>query len=690
MKNFIQELKRRNVIKASLAYLVIAWVLLQVFQFLLPMLGASEWLLPTITLVLAIGLPVWIIISWIYEITPEGIEKTAKVSENELVTEITNKRLNVFIIVSLSIAVIVLTLKLTNVFSSNLDKQYAIAILPFDSMVVDKGNEWLSAGFTLDVNNYLSKIKGLRVTSLNSSEKYKDSDKTNSEIAEELAVSKLLRGTVRQIENRVIVTVRLIDTDADKITWTENFEEDLNENALKVQQEVSQKIVELLKIELSPEEEEILGKLPTENIEAFKLFSDGRLINDSRDREDLEKNIALNKQAVELDSSFAEAYAEIGQSTFLLGAYYQDYGYEWGVKNAMPYLEKALELDPNNAMVYGVKGMMSDNEDNWKQAQEYFEKAVAINPSAATIHYQYAKHLSYRDANKQLIHTIKAYKLDPLSAQIGHLYFAVLINDYKVVEAEQYYNKYGFLFTNNGEKLDKESILIAYKNKDWTARIRFFENELKKDTDNVILNRMLGNDYSGVLMDFNKAITYTKRAYALDSTSSDNAIQYFSVLLGSEKYKEVKKLMESENFKELFDKQDNLNWLFWYYYQQENYKKAQVLLLDSLMPYKSYNRTFIDAKLGNRKAVESSLRTVSYFKFPDGRALIYAILQERDSMYYYMEKIQEISVYRMPNTSEKIGFSIINSFREFDPYRKEERFKAFLKKHYLPLTHWNE
>jgi TolB-like protein len=678
------------VIKASLAYLVIAWVLLQVFQFLLPMLGAPEWLLSTLTLIIAIGLPIWIIISWIYEITPEGIEKTAKVSENELVTEITNKRLNVFIIVSLSIAVIVLTLKLTNVFSSDSNKLNSIAILPFDSMIVDEGNEWLSAGFTLDVNTYLSKIKNLHVTSLNSSEKYKDSDKTNPEIAEELVVSYLLRGTVRQVKNKVIVTVRLIDTNSDQTTWTKNFEDDLNENALNVQQEVSQKIVELLKIELSPKEEKILGKFPTDNIEAFKLYSDGRLINDSREKEDLEKNIALNKQAIELDSSFAEAYAEVGQATFLLGAYYQDYGYEWGVKNAIPYLEKALQLDPNNAMVYGVKGMMSENEDNWKQAQEYFEKAVAISPSAATIHYQYAKHLSNRDANKQRIHTIKAHKLDPLSAQIGHLFFAVLINDYKVVEAEQYYNKYDFLFTNNGEKLDKESVIIAYKNKDWTARIRFFENELKKDPDNVILNRMLVNDYIGVSMDFNKAIKYTKRAYALDSTSSDNANQYFSALSGSKKYKEAKKLMESENFKALFDKQDNLEGLFWYYYNQENYKKAQVLLLDSLMPNKSFKRTFIDAQLGNRKAVESSLKTINYFKFPQNRAFIYAILQERDSMYYYMEKILEISVYRVPDTSAKRGFSFINSDIEFDPYRKEDRFKAFLKKHYLPITHWNE
>ena len=99
MKKFIEELKRRNVIKASLAYLVVAWILLQVATTLLDIVHSPEWVIQSFTGILIIGLPIWIIISWIYDITPQGIEKTAKDSGSELVTQATNKRLNVFIIV---------------------------------------------------------------------------------------------------------------------------------------------------------------------------------------------------------------------------------------------------------------------------------------------------------------------------------------------------------------------------------------------------------------------------------------------------------------------------------------------------------------------------------------------------------------------------------------------------------------
>ena len=160
MKKFIEELKRRNVIKATIAYLVVAWILQQVFTNLLPLFDAPDWILKTITLILIIGLPVWIVISWIYELTPQGIEKTTKDSESELVAQATNKRLNVFIIVGLAIAVIVLAIK-PSFFSSDLDKEYSIAVIPFSNIKVDDGNEWLSAGFTTDINSYLSKISQL-------------------------------------------------------------------------------------------------------------------------------------------------------------------------------------------------------------------------------------------------------------------------------------------------------------------------------------------------------------------------------------------------------------------------------------------------------------------------------------------------------------------------------------------------
>ena len=111
-QKYISELKRRNVIKSGIAYLVVAWVLLQVFSILLPLFEAPLWVLKTITLIMAVGFPIWVIFSWIYEITPEGIKKTKQVEIDESESNITNKKLNKLIIIFLSIAVIFLLVKL--------------------------------------------------------------------------------------------------------------------------------------------------------------------------------------------------------------------------------------------------------------------------------------------------------------------------------------------------------------------------------------------------------------------------------------------------------------------------------------------------------------------------------------------------------------------------------------------------
>ena len=387
MKKFIEELKRRNVIKATIAYLVVAWIVIQVALAVLPTFGASDWVIQAIIIVMAIGLPVWVIISWVYDITPQGIEKTAKDSEKQIIREATNKRLNAFIIVGLSIAVIVLTLKITNVFSSNSDKQYAIAILPFNTIQVDKGNEWLSKSFTESVNSNISKVSKLQVTDSYSSGKYKDSKKSNTEIAKELGVSYILRGTVTQLNNKLSITVELIDVISKKLVLSDSFEETFEENALNIQQKISQQIVQKLKVKLTPQEDELLNEFPTKNMDAYKLFVQGQLINDSRKKEDLELNIKLNKEAVALDPEYSEAYAEMAHSYYLM-ALYSHIGGEEVVNKINTYAEKALQLNPKTFRAYAVLAMMLWGED-WDKAKEYHEKAIALNPSDAAAHLQY-------------------------------------------------------------------------------------------------------------------------------------------------------------------------------------------------------------------------------------------------------------------------------------------------------------
>jgi len=684
MNKFFEELKRRNVIKSALAYLVVAWVLLQVFEILLPMVNAPEWSLKGLTLLMAIGLPIWIVISWIYDISPEGIEKTSKDSDNELKTELTNKRLNVFIIASLSIAVVVLTLNLS-FFSSDSDKRFAIAVLPFERINTNDEDDWFSTGLAIDIRTYLSKIKNLTVISESAVNEALDSKKPISEIAELLGVSHFVGGSVTQIKNNIKITVHLTDSRSHKDVWSDNYVRSFDDPFV-IQSDVSQHVVEGLEITLTTEEEKTLEKYPTENMEAYNLFSKGRLINDSRKKEDLESNIKYNEEAIALDPNFAEAYAEIGQSTFLLRNYYN---YGEGIKKAIPYLEKALQLDANNAMAYGVKGAMTSNKGNWKEAKEYFEKAIALDPNSATIRYQYAIHAEQKEAvifNSQI--TI-GQKLDPLSPLVGHMFFLNLIRKEKIEEAEKYYNKYSFLFKKAGEQLEKKSILIAYKNKDWTAAIRFYEKEIEKNPNNAILNRKLGEAYDGILIDEINYLKYTKKAYELDSTNLDNGVEYHNALLRNNDFSEAKKLMQGENFKTLFDPKENLNILFYYYYYQENYKKAQEVFKKGSLINDNFQKALIFAQLGDRESIDSLIVNNLIGKY--SKAYSYAILKEKDSMYYYLERISLFDASRTPVRSYRWwGFRNVNSWKEFDPYRKEERYKVILKKNYLPITHWNE
>ena len=241
MKKIINELNRRHVIKSSLAYLVVAWVLLQVLEFLLPLFEAPDWILKGLTLLLAIGLPIWIVISWVYDISPKGIEKTTKYSDDALKTELTNKRLNVFIIVSLSIIVVVLTINLF-FFSSDNDQRYAIAVLPFENLHVDENNAWISKGLSKDIHTYLSKIENLTIISERAVREAVDSEKTLLEIAKLLNVTHFVGGSISQFENDIKISVHLTRMIDGKDPWAEIYNRSLD-NPFKIQQDVSRKIV---------------------------------------------------------------------------------------------------------------------------------------------------------------------------------------------------------------------------------------------------------------------------------------------------------------------------------------------------------------------------------------------------------------------------------------------------------------
>jgi len=681
MKKFIKELNRRHVIKASLAYLVVSWVLLEVLSILLPLFGVPELVLKGLTLLLVIGLPIWIVISWIYDISPKGIEKTTKDTDDALKTEFTNKRLNVFIIVSLSIIVVVLTINLI-FFSSDNDERYAIAVLPFENLNVDEDNDWISKGLAKDIHTYLSKIENLTIISERAVKEAIDSEKTLLEIAKLLNVTHFVGGSISQYENDIKICVHLTRMNDGKDPWAEIYNRNLD-NPFKIQQDVSQKIVAQLEVELTPEEEKTLERFPTENMEAYELFTKGRLLNDQKNKQDLELSIDLFEQAILLDPNFAEAYAETAKSYFEL----KNWAGTNGINIAKEYIAKALMVDPNTARAYAIRGDIFVYEHNWRISNENFKIASALGPNDAMIHNLYATYFAKKPIpdQKMRLHQMRiAHRIDPLDSEIlENLILALMYNE-KLEEAEKNLNELGFLLSFQ-IKTNLEIKLEVFKVKDWTAEIRYWEREIEKDPNDFNAYARLSKSYDVILNDKVNKLKYAKIAYELNPTRPILADEYYAALLDNEKFNKAKELCQTKSYGELPDK-DRLVNLWLYYYKQENYEKAKEILNDSLagLDHYFYYEILNYAQLGDSTKVDKFLSDYySLYGKMDwmhlDMAIAYAILREKDSVYHYLEQLRPIDELR-----------ILNSRRDFDPYRKEERFKALLKKHYLPITHWNE
>ena len=204
------ELKRRNVIKSALAYLVVAWLITQVIATVFPVFGAPNYLLKWALVILALGFPVWLIFAWVYEFTPEGIKKTVDIEPERSISNKTGTRLNKLIIISLSMAIVLL---LVDRFTNDTAQVVAygdrsIAVMAFADMSPKHDHEYFSDGISEELLNLLSKIPDLKVISRTSSFSYKGKDTKATEIGKELEVTHILEGSIRKAGNMIRVTAQ--------------------------------------------------------------------------------------------------------------------------------------------------------------------------------------------------------------------------------------------------------------------------------------------------------------------------------------------------------------------------------------------------------------------------------------------------------------------------------------------------
>ena len=296
-----------------------------------------------------------------------------------------------------------------------------IAILPFRSMSPDPTDEYLAEGITEEIISTVSGISGLSVISRTSVMGYKGTTKRVGEIGKELKVGSVLEGSFRKAGNRIRVTTQLIDVEADKHLWAQNYDRNLDD-VFEVQSDVAKQVAEALRVKvLSPEMERMVKK-PTENTAAYTHYLKGRSLWNKRGIDDLKQARRYFEDSIREDPNFALGYVGIADCSLLLRNNWS-LDSQSNLKIAREMVAKALELDQSCAEAHATRGLLLTVEYKHREAEEEYKRAIELKPSYATAHQWYFQVLENMGRRNEAHEQIeKALELDPLSPIINENY----------------------------------------------------------------------------------------------------------------------------------------------------------------------------------------------------------------------------------------------------------------------------
>ena len=348
--SLLDEIKRRNVFRVGIAYVIVGWLLVQVAATVFPILQMPEWTVAFVTMLLVLGFPVALILSWAYELTPAGIKRTKVVPLAQSIAGVTGRKLDFVIIALLSLAVVYFVLE-RFAFEPSAEVPTvadaaagsdpspptagddpardlrSIAALPFSNESAEEENaEFFANGIHDELLTRLAKIGSLKVISRTSVEEYRDATRNMREIGQALGVATLLEGRVQRAGERVRINVQLIDAETDEHLWAEIYDRELTASDIfAVQSEMATEIANALRVVLSPEEAVRLADVPTENTRAYDYYLSGLDYFAQLDRyERLPLAVQQFERAVEEDQDFAVAWAALSRAHMVMYLYALD------------------------------------------------------------------------------------------------------------------------------------------------------------------------------------------------------------------------------------------------------------------------------------------------------------------------------------------------------------------------------
>jgi TolB-like protein/cytochrome c-type biogenesis protein CcmH/NrfG len=430
-KSIISELKRRNVFKVGIAYLILAWLIVQVTSFAVPALLLPTWVNSLVFLLVIIGFPFALFFAWAFEITPEGVELESTIPAQASITSRTGRKLN-FIIIGLLVigmgyfiyesrfatgADETTALETPNVGAEDHAKG-SIAVLPFVNMSSDPEQEYFSDGISEEILNVLAKIPKLHVTSRSSAFAFKGKEINISEVAQTLGVNNILEGSVRKAGKHIRITAQLIEAGSDKHLWSETYDKELTD-IFAIQDEISSAIVTALKDKLGLNVMFATRDMSHVNLEAHNEYLRGRFFVEKRTEKDLERALQHFESAIEIETDYAPAWMGKAWASLFLSEYkYGNILHEVAMNNAQPAIEKALQLAPYLPEAHAIKGLLESYNDEPDKAIIHYQKAILLNPNYADAYHWYAS-VDPRNESELLK---KALQLDPMSMSINYTY----------------------------------------------------------------------------------------------------------------------------------------------------------------------------------------------------------------------------------------------------------------------------
>jgi len=313
------------------------------------------------------------------------------------------------------------------VWKSLPQRQASIGVLPFRDLSPQKDQEALCDGMTEEIIAKLSTLEGWKVMNTASMLRYKNTEKTIKDIGQELNVTTVLLGSVRKEEDDVRVITQLANAEDEFQLWSDTYEQKV-ERVFEIQSDIAEKIVKALKMKLSPEEKAQIRKKPTENMEAYNLYLQGRWFWNKRTVGGFQKAIEYFEEAIEIDPNYALAYAGIADSYIVMGSYgFRGLSFPKAKEAAL----KALEIDSMLTEAHASLGNIKFGYDfDWKGSEKEFKRAIELNPNYATAHHWYVYLLLCLSRSDEAIREMRrALELDPLSLAINRdvgevLYYA--------------------------------------------------------------------------------------------------------------------------------------------------------------------------------------------------------------------------------------------------------------------------